>query len=378
MKSALSAARRRHFCSLTSRRPPPPSLASPPASAYGPPQRIYPIRKKPGFVPAVQRWSALLPEDELVVGTFGVQSRDGGEINDSPLLQWAPSLIQHPHGPSMHDHARYEDTAGYTNHVVTAYWTSSKEYEAWTSDPAVQQWWASPARLGEPGTWREIIRVPVERLETIYWVDWPRALCFAPGVKLYPTPLAGYYGAMRDRLYASADDPLEPPPGTTLERAGRDGAGSRWRVTPPLNLAIIRSAHTWGMMDDEQLADYKRKLLPSLEKGMDFLKRNPEASGCASMRWQNTTDIHGTPETEKHGTGYFLSLKQMEDWSEGHRTHAAIFHAALSRYKHYGDSNQLRTWHEVFVLPDDREQVFEYTNCHDNTGILQYFSAQKL
>lgn len=360
---------------LTTRPAAPTTLDKAPAFAYGPPERAYPIRKKPDFVPAVQRWSALLPEDELVVGVYGVQSKEADDIGSSPLLPWIDNLTQHEDGPAIHDHARFTDSEGYLNHVITVYWTSPTRYDAWRSSAAGEEWWASPERLTEPGIWREIMRVPADRVETIYWVDYPRALCFAPGVAMYPTPYAGYYGAMEDRLYSSANDGLAS--NATMKSVVRTSEGARWRVRPPHNFAVIRSAHTWGLMDDEQLADYNRKLLPSLEKGMDFLTKNPE-SGCASLRWQVTTDSKGAEEAEKHATAHFLSLKHMENWSEGHRTHAAIFHAALSRYKHYGADNQLRTWHEVFVLPEDREQVFEYINCHEGTGILRYFDAEKL
>ena len=75
--------------------------------------------------------------------------------------------------------------------------------------------------------------------------------------------------------------------------------------------------------------------------------------------------------------GHFLSLRHMENWAEKHPTHAAIFNAAISRYKQYGASNQLRTWHEVYVLPAG-DQLFEYVNCDPGTGLLRWFSGERL
>jgi aldoxime dehydratase len=64
-----------------------------------------------------------------------------------------------------------------------------------------------------------------------------------------------------------------------------------------------------------------------------------------------THDEHGAEVPEDHALGHFLSLRHMERRAEGHATHAAIFGAAISRYRRCGASNQLRTWHEVFILP---------------------------
>jgi hypothetical protein len=100
---------------------------------------------------------------------------------------------------------------------------------------------------------------------------------------------------------------------------------------------------------------------------MDFLRESPEATGCCSLRFQQTCNAGGAPELETHALGYFLSLEHMENWSEKHPSHGAIFRAAMARYRKYGKQNQLRTWHEVFVLPA-QNQIFEYVNCAPGTG----------
>lgn len=110
---------------------------------------------------------------------------------------------------------------------------------------------------------------------------------------------------------------------------------------------------------------------------MAYLSDNPVPTGCASLRWQTTTDEAGRMQPEAHALGYFLSLRHMELWAETHPTHAAIFDAAIARYRSYGAANQLRTWHEVFVLPEGGQQ-FEYLNCDPSTGLLPYFPATRL
>ncbi|CAN7780628.1 phenylacetaldoxime dehydratase family protein [Variovorax sp. LjRoot175] len=162
---------------------------------------------------------------------------------------------------------------------------------------------------------------------------WAFGQCRAQ-VAIYPTPYCGYYGAMRDRIPLAARDPLDAPEGAMLvAQSGRAGYGERWRITPPHNLAVIRSANTWGRMDEEQLADYERNLQQPLQDGMAYLRESPLPTGCASLRMQRKFDAQGRPLPEEHALGHFLSLRHMEAWAENHATHAAIFKAATSRYK---------------------------------------------
>lgn len=355
-------------------------LDAAPAEAHGPAERIAPIRKPDGFTPAVQRWSAQLPEGcaQFRVGFFGVQGDDAAAIDASPFLAWAATALRGgPDGPDTCDHARYIDAAGRLNHVVAAYWLDDTSYAAWAADAAA--WWAAPARLGAAtGVWREVLRVPRDRQESIYWRDHPAGLMTSDRVAVFPTPYCGYYGAMRDRIPLAATDPLDAPADAALcAQPPRAGFGERWRVAPPHNLAVIRSANSWGMMDAEQHADYQQRLRGPLDGGMDYLRENPLPTGCAVLRMQRKTDATGAEAPEDHALGYFLSLRHMEAWAEGHASHAAIFGAAIARYRRYGAANQLRTWHEVYVLPGG-EQLFEYANCHPDTGLLPWFAGEQI
>ncbi len=120
-----------------------------------------------------------------------------------------------------------------------------------------------------------------------------------------------------------------------------------------------------------------RDLRAPLERGMAYLRESPEATGCCSLRFQQTCDAEGKPELETHALGYFLSLEHMENWAERHASHEAIFTAAITRYRKFGKANQLRTWHEVFVLPE-QGQIFEYVNCAPGTGLSGYFAGERL
>jgi hypothetical protein len=337
--------------------------------------RIFPIRKPEGFVPAVQRWSAVFPPEcsAIYVNFFGVQGPSDEAIAESGFEQWAARAMAGEGAPVAFDRSRFVDEAGLLNLVVTAYWIDPASLLRWRTHH--DGWWVDSERLaGSCGFWRELLTAPVERVETIYWKDYPAAL--AKALPMTPTAYAGYFGAMRDRIPLAACDTLATVGSTSLSsyRAERSGAGKRWRVIAPHNLAVIRSASFWGRCDDEQLEDYEQKLRDPLTRGMDFLRGNPEESGCASLRFQRTLSESGDLVPETHAHGYFLNLEKMEQWSEGHASHKAIFGAAIARYKKYGPINQLRTWHEVLVLPGHGQQ-FDYINCHEGTGLLSWFDA---
>lgn len=343
-------------------------------------ERIHPIRKPKDFVPAVQRWSVALPNryDRYFVSFYGVQGADLTSVYASGFFPWISAVLALPAAPIVHDHARYVDEQGLTNHIVAMYWIDPADYEAWRDHADVASWWNDIARLNEPcGYFRECMTVPLDRQETLYWQDYPAALSKAEEVSIYPTPWCGYYGAMRDRIPLAAVDPMEAAQATLGPEVTRQSKGARWRVLTPHNFAVIRSAVYWGDCDAEQHEDFMTKLRAPLETGMNYLRQNAIPTGCCTLRYQQTCDTRGETEAESHAIGYFLSLSHLENWAERHPSHHAIFSAAIARYKKYGKANQLRTWHEVYILPAEG-QWFEYVNCAPKTGILAYFDSIKL
>jgi len=345
------------------------------------PPRVHPLRKPKGFEPAVQRWSVAVPAkyDRYQVVFLGIQASRADDIAASPFRSWIEGAFARTDGPIAQDNARHVDEAGLTNHIVAAYWLDAAAFASWSACDAVAGFWDDPARRdGSCGYFRESMMVPVERQETIYWQDFPAALSRSNEVSIYPTPYCGYYGAMRDRLPIAASDSLESPLPPQLARiTGHAGKGERLRVRPPKNFAVIRSGVYWGGCDDEQRDDFMQNLRAPLENGMQFLRGNAAETGCCSLRYQQTCDPAGSFALETHALGYFLSLPHLENWAERHESHHAIFSSAIARYRKYGAANQLRTWHEVYVLPEDGG-VFDYINCTPTTGLLPWFEAERL
>ncbi|TCG08723.1 hypothetical protein BZM27_10200 [Paraburkholderia steynii] len=153
-------------------------------------------------------------------------------------------------------------------------------FNAWLAEQRRDGWWEDVAReVGPCGFWREMLTVPVDRVETIYWEDYGRN----PGaiLPIERTPHCGYFGAMRDRIPLAACDRLESdaPEALNQPAKGQRAGGRRWFVQPPHNLAMIRSASFWGNCDAEQKADYEQELRDPLARGMEFLRTHPTQVG---------------------------------------------------------------------------------------------------
>lgn len=343
-------------------------------------ERVHPLRRPKGFEPVVQRWSAGLVNscEAICVAFHGIQGKDAKTVYASSFFPWINAALKLPNGPTVYDHAWFIDQNGLYTHIVAAYWVDCARRDEWLANRQVAQWWNDRARLAEPtGYFRESLTVPVERQETLYWKDYPAGLSRSADVAVYPTPYCGYYGAMRDRIPLAAIDSLASQIAALPVSTERRTAHARWRVRTPSNLSVIRSGAFWGRCDAEQTGDYMRLLRAPLDRGMAYLKENPLSAGCCSLRFQQTCNAEGAPVLETHALGYFLSLKHMEDWAEHHASHEAIFAAAMQYYRKFGKANQLRTWHEVFVLPAT-EQIFEYVNCASGTGLSGFFDAELL
>src|SRR5690349_5993952 len=106
-------------------------------------ERVQPIRKSKDFVAAVQRWSVVLPNrcDRYFVSFYGIQGKDETAIYGSDFFRWMREALSQPAAPIVHDHARFVDQQGLTNHIVALYWIEPADCEAWQRDAVVAGWW---------------------------------------------------------------------------------------------------------------------------------------------------------------------------------------------------------------------------------------------
>ena len=209
--------------------------------------------------------------------------------------------------------------------VFMAYWVDPAVYERWRQDCDV---------LHRAGVYCETAVIPADRWETIAGTKRP-----LPGVRNLTsvdlTELHDYWGAARDRMAASAEDPFETAPGSPL----------------PANLCLIRSGQKWDECLDDEREMYFTDIEPKLRAGIDFLANNP-ATGCISSRFLREQTIDGEDLESTSFVGWFEDLASLEAWSRSHSTHLAIFHSFLSTVQLLGRPPKLRLWHEVSVLPE--------------------------
>jgi hypothetical protein len=183
---------------------------------------------------------------------------------------------------------------------------------------------------------------------------------------------------MRDRIMASSESELRSEYGDRLPRMGATTTlNRRLRVTIPENLAVIRSGQDWTNVSGCELSQFTESVQPALLEGMMFLRDHSDDTGCCDLRFAEEIDRDGATLKKTFGFGYFLTLAHLEKWSSTHPTHLAIFAKFLTMVRELGADLKLKLWHEVSVLPST-DQLFEYVNCHPDTGLLPYFPSVEI
>ena len=333
-------------------------------------------RMPENWQPPVPAWAGnfAVPAETVVMAYFGSQlSRDAYDDHFARMN----GFFADGAGPDNVERSAFVDRSGVRNLVSTAYWTSPARYRAWRNASGYEAWWRAPERVKDGhGYFEEVLSVPTSRFETLFSTE-NLVGASRTGQKIRgPIREHNYWGAMRDRIPASAVDELESRYGDMLPRLGRDESrGLRLSVTAPENIAVIRSGQDWTHCRDAELTSYEENVRPVLVEGMDFLRDHPDETGCCDMRLAFEVDAAGTPLKKSFGLGYFLTLGHLERWAESHPTHLAIFHRFLAMARKH-EQLDLRLWHEVSVLPG-AGQVFDYINCHAETGLIPYFPAEE-
>jgi aliphatic aldoxime dehydratase len=333
----------------------------------------------PDWKPPAPAWSASFAQQAtpVVMAYFGIQLRSADASPDELKIH---RFFESPDAPANVETATYVDRAGYRTFLSSAYWTDPARYASWQKNSGFAAWWADPVRRSDPeGYFREILTVAPDRFETIFTYD-----CLVGVAKTGGCPVVGpirehnYWGSMRDRIAASAHDDLRSSYNDRLPRLGSTAtAGNRLRLAVPENLAVIRSGQDWTNCAGSELVQYDESVRPALLEGMNFLRDHPDETGCCDLRFAEETERHGSPLKKSIGLGYFLTLGHLEKWASTHPTHLAIFSKFLTMVREHGSDLKLKLWHEVSVLPAG-DQLFEYINCHPETGLLPYFPSTEV
>lgn len=285
---------------------------------------------------------------------------------------WIVAAVGSENGPDRTEWAEFTDAFGNYTWMAINYWVDDKErFEKWSSSDEHDDYWADERRLtASGGIFREVLHAPSDRIESLLsQPDTHAGVAGAAHERRGPIREHNYWGGMRDRLPASANDRLDPATheapavATTVATSG-----ARVRVDGILNLAVIRSGQLTADLEGEERAFYENRVNPALEGGMRYLRDHPE-SGCISCRYMTETDSDGSPTARTFGLAAFTSLARLEEWAAFHPSHLRIFNEFLDMAERLGGDMRLRLWHEVAVL-EPADQFFEYVNCHPATGML--------
>ena len=335
--------------------------------------RTQALRMEEGYTPPYPAWTARPASGagEVVMGYFGVQWLD--EAQRAPAysaVRHIVSMFDGAEGPVHYDLAYYEDEAGYSNAIAIAYWNDPALYRRWEMSPMVEPWWGHIARHSEGlGYFREILVPSSEGFETLFSAsDQLEGAGVALGVySQEEIQEHGYWGSMRDRLPLSQSDPLTPDGGLEVSR---DVRGDVARVSGHTNIAVIRSGQDWRATSGSERDLYLTEMEPVLRSGMEFLRDYGREVGCYSNRYMRHIDIDGALLEKSFGHSYWRSLHDMEQWSQYHPTHLAIFNKFLSIVQSLAVPPLLRLYHEVVVLRP-HQQFYEYICCHSETGMMK-------
>jgi len=333
-----------------------------------------PAKKMPAdWEPPVDAWQAAFDDglEEVVFGYFGCQYR--GSSLPQEFEGALQSALAKGQKPSFVTRARHRDASGYENEAFIGYWPSKSAFDSWWNDAGYGQWYDDDARLnGSFGLWREVYVVPTTRFET------PHSSKNSTGVSKLAKPFEStvrehnYWGGMRDRVPASADDAFEPGnPNTHQSKGMVQSRGARISVTLADNVCLIRSGQNWADCDHDELNAYSDEVLPFLTAGMAFLRDNPKETGCLSSRLMDEVAIDGSQADQSFGLAAFTSMEHLEKWSKTHPTHLKIFNSFLAMVQRRETPPELKLWHEVLIASKDHSTC-DYVNCHPQTGFLPW------
>jgi aldoxime dehydratase len=323
-------------------------------------ERTQPRRMREGHAPPYPSFVARnRPEvQQVVMAYLGLQFH-----GEQPPLDVLDDALAMPDGPRHHDRARHTLPDGTAEIVSIAYWDDPATFDRWYA--AHRDSWLGDAARDGAGRWAEILRPTVADHETLFSsLGRPEGVAVLAGGFSGEVQEHAYWGGMRDRIPLAQTDPLAPTGAPVVERDG-----GRVRIRPHAGVCLIRSGQDWTDTDGDERGMYLRDVEPVLRAGMDFLRDEGAAIGCLANRYLTVLE-DGRPVDRTFGLSWWHSLDALERWAESHRTHVAIFGAAMRYLSSLGPAARLRLYHEVSVVPEGAA-LFEYVDCRPGTGVLR-------
>ncbi|MEM8785691.1 MAG: phenylacetaldoxime dehydratase family protein [Pseudomonadota bacterium] len=336
---------------------------------YEPPYPTYGIGEVSGDVKKAQ--------PEYICSLVGVQSLEPG-AGEALTQRILGLLTADDVGKPKHvERARESrDNAGYANDVLMPYWMSAEEMTQFWARPDVQALLDEPLE-GPVGWWRESFHAPLTGLDSSSTqpdMRWGLGRYLEQKLERFHS----YFGSMRDRVSDFLSGAADGEAGQIAAGQTVESFGNRLRVSDlPDKICFIRGPFGWRKATPEQVVAFEADMLPIFEAGTNYLRDNPIDANCMSSRFLWEVDRGLDTEVDVNVVAWFLTLKDLEEWTHHHPTHLAIFGGFHKFMRRFEGQVRLTAGHEVIVVPQG-QAVMEYVNCHPKTGMLPYFPAQRV
>jgi len=332
--------------------------------------RKYPLRMPKNWTPPFPSYLSEFDPHKTAISMalLGIQFDPTLRETALTAILKLKQLLHETQGCDHVDLAECElDNTGHSQLVVTSYWLNGEKLSDFFDHSEFNTLWNELSNNAQPfGVYREVFNIPMSRYEIVH--SHTDHIVGASSIRDGVTDeiaTHAYWGSMRDRIPDSASDLFEPKGPIDIVSKG----DNHTIVTANENLAIIRSDQNMISSQGEEKDEYYQDVYPTLVEGMRFLRDEGEEVDCYDCRFMCFLDDEGNRTVHTFGYAYFRSLAALENWSEHHPTHKAIFNSFKQYIPKHIATIGSRFGHEVSVLPQ-KNQYAEYINCKPNTGLL--------
>ena len=329
------------------------------STRIGPRRKSPPVNLPDGFEPPYEAFEPRFRTmNNLVMVIFGIERRsgDGGDLKSRLLTEF-----KHDDGPTILEHAEVKKGFGPSSLVWFAYWRSADTYAIWQESSAIEKLFDDETLLhGDCGLWREYCHISLDHNETSYSRETDLTGLGAYADTLEVTPLHAYWGSMRDRIVAAANNNLDTEDLSLT--ANEQSLGKRIRVTAPTNTCLIKTTQDWSQTTPEQTDMYMSNVRPAYEDGVSFTRQNGNEVGCIGARMVREHSASGEPMNRTVTIGFWTSMGHLEKWTHSHPTHERIMGEFMGMVERFQGKPGLGLWHEVTVFSEGRLEG-EYLNC---------------
>ena len=335
---------------------------------------MYKNRPK-GFVPPYDAYVSEFDAGvkEIANIYFGIQDR-GDTVAAERAHGALTTLFAGADAPEWIERGWCEEPAGGRTWIYATYWREPETFRRWWNAPEVQDWFADRAAgTGAVGRWAEIVFPQTKLLDTLIAHPEKNFGIAKLAKENVITRYHAYWGGMRDRMEALDDCHLHNPSGDSVsaQKSNRETLGRRVCVEMPANVCFARGGPDWSGSTGEEREVFLTDVYPALLDGAQYLAANPEEAGCYSCRLVHETDRTGGARDQVNVLAYYVTLRNLENWTARHKTHLTIYGRFLAMLRRIGRMPDVLLDHEISVLPRGKLRGV-YVNCDVQTGFARF------